>query len=159
MERRIGIITKPQALKGEFRVKPDLLNLKKYKSIKVVSIKNTVYEVEKVTLRETFVIFKLHGIDSCESAESLRNTEIFADVPEEKVDDHDYEGYDIFVGDKCVGKIIEVNNYGSKDVWSVKGDRNLMLPYIEGLVLVIKDETKRLILSEEKFNQVVVYED
>lgn len=159
MERRIGIITKPQALKGEFRVKPDLLNLKKYKAIKVAYIKNTAYEVERVTLRDTFVIFKLKGIDICESAESLRNTEIFADIAEEKVDENDYEGYEIYVANECLGKITEVNNYGSKDVWSVEGDRAFMLPYIEGLVLSCEDAPKKIILDEEKFNQVVVYED
>ena len=39
MERKcIGVITKPQALKGEFRVKPSLLNLKKYKKLESVFI-------------------------------------------------------------------------------------------------------------------------
>ena len=33
MERLdLGIITKPQALKGAFRVKPNILNLKKFKN-------------------------------------------------------------------------------------------------------------------------------
>lgn len=160
MERkRIGIITKPQALKGEFRVKPDLLNLKKYKTIKVAYVKNTEYEVERVTLRDTFVIFKLKGIDTCESAESLRNTEIFADMAEEKVDEHDYEGYGVFVENSYLGTITEINNYGSKDIWSVEGDKNLMLPYIEGLVLSCDDTQRKIILNEEKFNQVAVYED
>ena len=160
MERkRIGIITKSQALKGEFRVKPDLLNLKKYKTFETVFIGKNEYSVEKVTLRESFVIFKVKGIDTCESAEALRNTEIFADLTEEKVDDNDYVGYMVIVKNEVIGKIVEINNYGSKDIWSIEGNRNLMLPYIEGLIKSSDDETKTIVLNEEIFTQVAVYED
>ncbi len=160
MERkRIGIITKPQALKGEFRVKPDLLNLKKYKTFKVVYIASIAYEVEKVTLRDSFVIFKVKGVDTCESAEKIRNNEIFADLIQEKVDDNDYVGYVVKVKDEVVGKIVEINNYGSKDIWSIEGDKNLMLPYIDGLIKSSDDETKIVILDEEIFTQVAVYEN
>lgn len=160
MERkRIGIITKPQALKGEFRVKPDLLNLKKYKTFKTVFIGKNEYSVEKVTLRESFVIFKVKGIDTCEGAEALRNTEMFADLTGEKVDDNDYVGYMVIVENEVIGKIVEINNYGSKDIWSIEGDRNLMLPYIEGLIKSSDDEAKTIVLNEEIFTQVAVYED
>ena len=64
MERiRIGIITKPQALKGEFRVKPEILNVKKLKKLTSVFIDNKELKVEKVTLRDTFVIFKIESIE------------------------------------------------------------------------------------------------
>ena len=34
----VGIITKPQALKGEFRVKPEILNMKQFKKFDCVTI-------------------------------------------------------------------------------------------------------------------------
>ena len=75
MERiRIGIITKPQALKGEFRLKPDLLNLKEYKILSSVFIDNKEYIVERVSLRDAFVILKVKGVERCEDAELLRNS-------------------------------------------------------------------------------------
>ena len=160
MERnQIGIITKPQALKGDFRVKPSLLNLKYYKSFKVVYIDNISYEVEKVTLRDTFVIFKVKGIDSCEMAEKYRNKSIYADMEVVEKDDNDYMDYVVMVGDKEVGKITEINNYGSKDIWSIEGEENIMLPYVDNLVESKDDEKKILTLKEEIFNQVAVYEN
>lgn len=160
MERkRIGIITKPQALKGEFRVKPDLLNLKQYKTFKSIYIDGVQHEVEKVILREGFVIFKVTGVDTCEKAESLRNVEVFADLKQEKVDDNDYVNYEVVVGGSSVGKIVEINNYGSKDIWSISGEKNLMLPYIDGLVDVCDDNAKTITLNKEIFLQVAVYED
>lgn len=160
MERnQIGIITKPQALKGDFRVKPSLLNLKYYKSFKVVYIDNTSYEVEKVTLRDTFVIFKVKGIDTCEMAETYRNKAIYADMEVVEKDENDYMDYMVMVGDKEIGRITEINNYGSKDIWSVEGNESVMLPYVDELIKSRNDEKKVLTLNEEIFNQVAVYEN
>ena len=39
----IGVATKPQALKGQFRIKPEILNLKTFKKLKEVII---LYEFE-----------------------------------------------------------------------------------------------------------------
>ena len=160
MERnQIGIITKPQALKGDFRVKPSLLNLKYYKSFKVVYIDNTSYEVEKVTLRDTFVIFKVKGIDTCEVAETYRNKAIFADMEVVEKDESDYMDYTVIVAGNEIGTIVEINNYGSKDIWSIEGDNNVMLPYIDEIIESKDDDNKTLILKEEIFNQVAVYEN
>lgn len=159
MERnQIGIITKPQALKGDFRVKPSLLNLKYYKSFKVVYIDNKAYDVEKVTLRDTFVIFKLKGIDSCETAETYRNKAIFADMEVVEKDENDYMDYTVIV-DGEIGKIVEINNYGSKDIWSISGDQDIMVPYVDNLIVSRDDENRVLTLDKEIFNQVAVYEN
>ena len=159
MERnQIGILTKPQALKGDFRVKPSLLNLKYYKSFKVVYIDNKPYDVEKVTLRDTFVIFKLTGIDTCEVAETSRNTAIFADMEVVEKDENDYMGYTVIV-DGEMGKIVEINNYGSKDIWSISGDQEIMVPYVDNLIVSKDDENKVITLNKEIFNQVAVYEN
>ncbi|MBE5738593.1 MAG: hypothetical protein E7354_02580 [Clostridiales bacterium] len=160
MERnQIGIITKPQALKGEFRVKPALLNLKYYKSFKVVYIANHEYEVERVSIRDTFVIFKVKGIDSCESAETYRNQPIFADMEVVARDDGDYMDYKVFVGGEEIGKIVDINNYGSKDVWSISGKDNMMLPFIDGLIESKDEENMVISLKKELFEQVAVYEN
>lgn len=160
MERnQIGIITKPQALKGEFRVKPSLLNLKYYKSFKVVYIGGESYTVEKVTVRDTFVIFKVAGIDSCEVAENYRNKAIFADMEVVERDDSDYSDYRVIVDGREVGSITEINNYGSKDIWSIEGENNIMLPYIDNLIESKDDAAKTITLNSEIFNQVAVYEN
>ena len=95
---RIGVATKPQALRGQFRIKPEILNLKLFKKLTSLSIDNVNYDVENVSLRETFVIVKLKGIDSCEQAETFRNKPVFADVQIEKVESNiDFIGFEVFV--------------------------------------------------------------
>ena len=160
MERiSIGIITKPQALKGEFRIKPSLLNLKEYKKLKNVFIENKEYNVENVSLRDTFVVMKIDGVNSCNEAEIFRNKEIFADIEIKHEETFDLKGYQVFIGDKQLGVVTDINNYGSKDILSIKGEHSIMLPVIDGLISQVFDDDKKVIIDANIFEQVVVYED
>jgi ribosomal 30S subunit maturation factor RimM len=160
MERiRIGIITKPQALKGEFRLKPDLLNLKEYKKISSIFINNKEYLVERVSLRDTFVIMKVEGVERCEDAEVLRGKEVFADMEIKYEETFDLQAYDVFVSDNNIGKVVDINNYGSKDILSIKGTQSIMLPVIDGLITEVFDDEKKVVLNQDLFEQVAVYED
>ena len=154
----IGTITKPQALKGEFRIKPSLFNLKAYKTIENVFIKNKEYKVEKVTLRDTFVIMKVEGVNTCEMAEALRNTPIFAELENEGNDQKSIFDFDVILDGALIGKVKEINNYGATDVLSIKGDKNMMVPYIAGLGIENFEE-RTFTLNKEIFEQVVVYEN
>ena len=154
----IGTITKPQALKGDFRVKPALFNLKAYKNLKTITINSLEYSVQKVTLRDTFVIMKVEGVDSCESAEILRNKDIYAEMDNAGNDEYSVLGFDVILDDKIIGRVVDVNNYGATDVLSVAGNNNFMMPFISGLAVIDK-EARTLKLNKEIFEQVVVYEN
>ena len=155
----VGIITKPQALKGEFRVKPEILNLKQFKKFSTVTIKNHEYKVEKVTLRDSFVILKIEGINKCEDAELLRNVQVYAEMEVDTEDSFDLVGFSVIVSDDNIGEVIDVNNYGTKDIVSVKSKNPFMLPLIDDLIIEIDEENKKVILDKEIFEQVVVYEN
>ena len=155
----IGLITKPQALKGEFRVKPSLANIKLYKKISKVIVSHTEYDVEKVVLRDVFVIFKLKGIDTCEQAEAFRNVEIFSYMDDSIIPSVDYMDYMVNVNETIIGTIVDVNNYGATDIVSIVGGKNLMLPIIDGLIISVDRDKKILYLNNDIFKQVAVYED
>jgi len=156
---KIGIITKPQALKGEFRVKPLILNLKQFKKLDMITIDNQNYNVEKVTLRESFAIMKLENVNTCEQAELLRNREIYAEIEVDTNDSFDLVDFDVYVEDQMIGSIVEINNYGSKDILSISGVKSCMVPLIDNIVLNTNKLEKTLILDKELFDQVVVYEN
>lgn len=153
---QIGLITKPQALKGEFRVKP-YINLKQFKKIKSITIDNKEYEIQKVILRDTFVIMKIEGVDCCEDAELLRNKGVFAEVELDKNDNFDLVGFRVSVDNQDIGVITEVNNYGSKDIISINSNTPCMLPLIDGIIVSVENNV--LTLNKELFEQVVVYEN
>lgn len=159
MERiKLGTITKPQALKGAFRVKPDILNYKKFKKINEIFIDNKAYNIQNVSIRDAFVILKVEGIESCESAELLRNKSVFGDVEIDKNETLDLVGWEVQLGN-IIGKIIDINNYGSKDILTVLFEKNCMVPVIDGLILSSDENTKKIVLNKEIFEQVAVYEN
>ena len=156
----IGVATKPQALKGQFRIKPSILNLKTFKKLKSVTIENVEYNVESVSVRDTFVIIKLQGVDTCERAETFRNKFVFADIKLEKVESfEDLTGFSVVVDSINIGTIVDINNYGSKDILSVSGERNLMFPVVDNLIISTDVEKKSITLNKNTLEEVAVYED
>ena len=155
----IGVATKPQALKGAFRIKPEIKNWKQFKKIDKVFIDNSEYTVESVSIRETLVIMKVQGVDTCELAESLRNKRIFADI-EDVVETHfDLNDFNVIVCNEIIGKVVDINNFGSKDILSISGKNNIMLPVIDGLIESIDEAKQEVVLNKNIFDQVAVYED
>ena len=156
MERLdLGIITKPQALKGAFRVKPNILNLKKFKKLNEIFINNVSYKIETVTLRDTFVILKVVGIDTCEQAEILRNYHVLGDLEIEKDNNFDLIGYECIVDYKH-GKILDINNFGSKDIMTIEFEKECLVPVIDGLISRVDNQNKVVIFNKQIFEQVAV---
>jgi ribosomal 30S subunit maturation factor RimM len=55
--------------------------------------------------------------------------------------------------------VTDINNYGSKDILSIKGEHSIMLPVIDGLISQVLDDNKKVIIDANIFEQVAVYED
>ena len=99
MERvNLGTITKPQALKGSFRVKPNILDKRLFKKLSTVYIDNVAYKIESVVLRDTFLILKVEGIDTCEQAEKLRNVSVVGDIEIETSNNFELVDFQVLVG-------------------------------------------------------------
>ena len=159
MERvNLGTITKPQALKGAFRVKPNILDKRLFKKLSIVYINNVAYKIESVVLRDTFLILKVEGIDTCEQAEKLRNVSVFGDIEIETSNNFELVDFQVLVGDN-LGKVERVDNFGSKDIMTINFEKNCMVPVIDGLIENVDIQNKTITFNQEIFEQVAVYED
>ena len=160
MERiLVGVATKPQALKGQFRIKPEILNLKEFKRFDCVYIDNKEYKVEAVTLRDTFVIVKLEGVDTCEQVETFRNKKVFADMDIVVEDNFDLVDFEVEIDGEIIGHIADINNFGSKDICTISGKKPVMLPLIDELIECVDEDNKIVVMNKNIFEQVAVYED
>lgn len=156
----VGVATKPQALKGQFRIKPEILNLKEFKKFTHLTIDNKEYKVEAVTLRDTFIIVKLEGVDTCEQAETFRNKKVYTEMEVEVEDNFDLMNFEVEVDGEIIGKIVDINNYGSKDICSIKTKTGgVMLPLIDELIVSIDEEKQIVVMDKNTFAEVAVYED
>lgn len=162
----VGKVLKAHGIKGEIKVNsfmdtPDIL-LK----LKEIYIGETLYKIERTALNGSFILFKLGGVDSVEVAETLRNCEIT--VPKNKLPPiekgryyiEDILGCVVISDGETVGKVVDILQYGSADIYVVNSnDKQIMFPFIDGVVANINISNKEITVNKDKFLQVAVYED
>ncbi len=162
MQLKIGIVLKPQGIKGDIKVKSFFDTADNYKGIKNVEIKGTSYEVSHLRISGEFVFLTLKGVDSIEKAETLRNQNVLIDrkdapkLEEDRYYIEDLIGKEVEVSGKVVGVLDDVLQYGAADVFCVKGDKDFSFPALKIVILDVKD---RIVLDEKEFKKVVLYED
>ncbi len=152
---KIGFITKPHGINGELKVIPltddkerykkltnvYLLNENSYKPVKIQSIKKT----------NDSIIIKFENYNSKEEAEKLRNIYIFIDrndgVP---LADGEYYTQDlvdcsIYYKDKLFGKIKDIINEGSCDIFIIKYiNKEIFYPFINDYIDDIDIKNKKI---------------
>ena len=154
--KKIGTITKPQGVKGEFRVKPSFFDYADYKNFKEVKFNNKIYDVQKVVLREGFVIFKVSGIETRNEVELLRNVDVFADIQEELNEDEFYVSD--MIGAKVIsdnlktvlGTLTSIDQFGASDIYTVKQENGneFLFPNVRDVITDIDIEKKEIYVDE-----------
>ena len=160
----LGTITKPQGLKGDFRVKPAFNNYDILNDIKTIFINEKEYSVKKLTIRDGFVIYKVDGIDDCNVVENLRNTKIyFEEFTKETLPQGEYYVSDL-VGMKIyndsngfIGTLTEINQYGSADVFSVSTEKGeILFPFARDVIVSVNYDKKIIIVNQNILDEIVV---
>jgi 16S rRNA processing protein RimM len=153
----IGIITKPQGLKGELRVYPTTDDPTRFGLLDEVTVcvpakPDKIYSIESVRLQKNLVFLSLKGVNDRNAAEALVRGII--KIPSEKalpLSENEYYIRDLIgltvyadTGED-LGMLSEVLTTGANDVYIIKkpGHKDLLLP-------AIKDCVKDVILTENK---------
>ena len=156
----LGQIVNVKGLKGEIKVNSFTNDNTKFEKIKNIVIKQNnklvEYEIEKVGYHKNQVILKLKNIDNVEQAELLRNSYILIDrnnlekLPEGVYYIADLIGLDVYTeSNEYLGKVDDVFNTGSNDVYVVKDDlgKQKLLPGIDEVIKKIDLESKKIIVN------------
>ncbi len=130
---KIGMLTKPQGLKGEFRVKHNMEALQVFFNLSQVEINNKMYDVLRVTDRGGFFILKTAQLTDINQVEPLRTSSVYAYVTEEVANEvNNCVGYVVIANNEEIGTINDANNYGSVDVYTLSDGRSF--PCVPNLV-------------------------
>ena len=127
----VGVVLKPQGLKGEIKVKPLTDDLRRYDSLQTVYLKNGEYKELHIVSRryvKGFVLLKFKGYETVESVMPLRSQYLWIPrhmarkLPKDTFFIADLLGcrVETLSGD-VLGKITDVLETGSNDVYIVKG--------------------------------------
>ena len=163
----IGQIVRGVGIRGELKVKPLTDEVNRYKKLKVVYVKSTPYRMLSCRFDETFVYIKLSGIDDRTQADALRDCYIeidrvnAVDLEEGTYFIADIVGCKVFTDDSTeIGKVIEVNQFGAADVFTVSdGQKTVRFPFLKKMIVKVDVEAGIIVLKADVFAEVSVYED
>ena len=142
---KIGTVTKPQGLRGEFRV--NVFDEDYFYDMDKVFI-DTERKVEKFSLRPKFAVLKVEGVNTCEEAEELRGLEVKAEKRAARaLKKGEYLISDLI--DKKVvskkgkeyGTLVAVDKYGAADVFTVKkpNGKEFTFPHTDKVIVEVNE--------------------
>lgn len=148
----IGQIVNTFGIKGFVKVKPFTDDISRFDYLKNVYIKEKQYEIEDVKYHKDMVLLKFKGIDKIEDAESLRNSYLEINREDGNLEEGAYYivdllGLDIITDTgKVLGKLDDIYNTGSNDIYVVKDElgKQLLLPAIKDVIKEINLEEKKI---------------
>lgn len=162
----IGEIVKAQGIKGEIKVKPLTDDVNRFKKLKQVYIDGLGYDIKSLRIDGACVFLSLAGVTDRNRAETLVGREVTIDrvhavpLPDNTYFIADIIGCDVYLSDgKYLGKVDYVYQNGAADVYEVKGDKNVMFPFLGVLISSVDINKKKIVLSSDEFAKVAVYED
>lgn len=165
----IGVIIKPQGIKGEVKVKPHTDDMILFEKLEHVYIeKKGVYTLKSVLscrVDNEYVYLALEDVKDRNAAEELRNAAICLKKEELNLPEHTYYISDLIgmrVEDEKggnMGILDHVIETGAVDVYVVKSAvTGFMFPALKRVILSVDSVNKLMTLDAQKLSEVAVYE-
>ncbi|MBQ2754161.1 MAG: 16S rRNA processing protein RimM [Clostridia bacterium] len=155
----IGKIVNTHGLKGEMKIAPWCDGFDFFKQVKTVFINEKQYEITNSRQQKNLFVIKLSGVDSVDDTPGFINKVVYAkkstlpELPENTYYIVDLIGLEVFNNGECVGKVYDVLQLKSNDVYVVKSDdgKEILVPAIKEFVKNISIDGNRIdvCLTEE----------
>lgn len=151
----IGQIVNTFAIRGEVKIIPYTDDIKQFKKIKIIYIKNKSVDVESVKFHKNFIILKLKGIETVNDAEMLRGEMISVNRSNKKLPKNTYYIADLIglkvysdENNEYIGKVKDIYNTGANDIYVVENNesKDILLPAIKEVIKEIDLENSKIIV-------------
>ncbi len=163
---KIGVVVKPQGIKGELKVAPLTDDANRFKQLKSVIIDGQEYKVAGAKVGAGAVFLALFGVSDRNQAETFRNKELFvkrenAVTPKKG---HyfivDILGCKVVTdGGEEVGVITDVTT-AKTDIFTLDcNGKTMRFPFLKDLLVSVDIETKTVTVKEKRLKEVSCYED
>ena len=164
---KIGVIVKPQGIKGEVKVQPFTDDINRFKKLKEVIIEDKTYKVLNAVVGGGSVFLSLSGIPDRNTAETFRGKFLY--VTRENAVPLEQGRY--FIVDiigcalktdlgETVGEIIDVFS-ARTDVFTVKcvDGKIMRFPFLKDMIVNVDVSKKTVTVYEKRLKEVSCYED
>lgn len=166
MRITIGEIVKAQGIAGEVKIKPYTDDLARFGRLSAVMVGGCPFKIRGVRERGGFVYMFFDGVVDRNAAEVLVGRTLEIDRSQAKKTENgeyfvvDLIGCDVYLSDgRLMGKLEYIDNFGSADVFTVRGDRTVRFPFLKRLGLVYDADSRTVTVDAEKFGEVCCYDD
>lgn len=161
----IGVILKPQGIKGEIKIQPKTDDISRFEKLSYVILNGEKRNVLKTRTTDRAAFLLIEGISDRNEAEKFRNKSVFIlrkdavkGVDRYFIDD--MIGCSVYGKDAFYGKVVEImKNKLNRDVYVVeKNGKRVLFPFIDSLVLFVDIENKIVKVDDKVFSEVSVNE-
>ncbi len=163
---KIGLIVKPQGIRGELKVQPLTSDINRFKNLNEVKIDGQSYRITRTVIAGDTVFVALSGVSDRNTAETFRGK--FMSVERKDaipLKDGEYfvadlVGAAVFDEDGEIGKITDIIS-ARTDIFTVatKNGKVLRFPFLKDAVKSIDVEKGEVTVFKKKLAEISVYED
>lgn len=164
---KIGVIVKPQGIRGEVKVQPLTDDINRFRKLKEVIIDDKTYRVTNAVIGGGTVFLSLSGVLDRNTAETFRGK--FLRVTRENAVELEEGRYFIVDVIGCtlinsenekIGEIVDVFS-ARTDVFTVKcvDGRIMRFPFLKDTVIKVDVNDKIIIADKKRLAEVSCYED
>lgn len=163
---KIGVVVKPQGIKGELKVIPYTDDISRFKKLKHVVIDGQTYNVTGAKIGVDAVFLSIFGVGDRNTAETFRNKELFVERKDAIIpSENSYFIVDIIGstvmnenGEK-VGVVTDVTN-AKTDIFTLDCSGKIMrFPFLKDLLVKVEVENKLIVVNSKRLGEVACYED
>lgn len=152
----LGVITGPQGLQGEVRIRSFTDDPKGLEHYKTLHAGNRTLTVSKIRVQPNGVIARFKEVNDRTAAEQLRGVELsipreaLAPADEDEFYQIDLIGMTAVTPDGAViGEVIAVPNYGSTDLLEIRTEegKTFLVPFIDNAVPDVLEDEGRIVID------------
>ena len=164
---KIGLIVKPQGIKGELKVQPLNDDITRFKNLKEVLIDQKAYHVTKAVIGGGVVFLSLSGIYDRDTAATFRGKFLEVErcnaipLPEGRYFIVDIIGCVLLTDNGShVGEIVDVTE-ARTDIFTVKCESGVIMrfPFLKDMIVKVDVENKEIIVKAKRLSEVACYEN
>ena len=157
----IGKIVRPRGLRGQVKVLPLTDFLQQFEFLeKVIIYLNDDYSeyfIRSVQITKNIPYLSLSGIEDVDSAEKLRNCDIFMKkeqrirLPEDSYYFEEIEGFSVITTEGMeIGILHDIEHLPSSDLMVVeREDKKILIPFVRAIVPVIDKNNRKIVIIHE----------
>lgn len=170
---RIGVVLKPQGIKGELKVLPLTDDPRRFTQLKEIYLEGAKGGYEKrallsASVREDAVYCTISGVEDRTAAEALRDRYLCVDrehtvkLPKDRYFVCDIIGCGVWDSlGNSLGTLKDVYETGANDVYAIRlpNGKTLLVPALKKLLTSVDIDEKRIVLDADVLKEVALYED